>query len=87
MILLFTSPDATFQARIPIFSSNSTASKEKGELKKIRCDFCREFIPPRKIEVFAYGVIDSLHYICNACNNTLNESQKRTVIEDILSKH
>jgi len=55
--------------------------------KKIRCDFCRGFVSPEKIKVFAYGMEDSLHYICDACHHTLNESQKKTIIEHWLTRH
>ncbi len=61
--------------------------EDKKQNKKLRCDFCREFVPPKEIEIFAYGLIDSLHYICNACNHTLTESQKRTIIEYQLTRH
>jgi tetratricopeptide (TPR) repeat protein len=55
--------------------------------KKIRCDFCGRFVSDKEIRVFAYGIVDSLHYICEACHHTLNESQKRTVIESALTRH
>jgi L-ascorbate metabolism protein UlaG (beta-lactamase superfamily) len=55
--------------------------------KKIRCDFCVRFVTPDKIRIFSYGIVDSLHYICNACHLTLNESQKRTVVESALTRH
>jgi hypothetical protein len=55
--------------------------------KKIRCDFCGRFVTPDKIRIFSYGIVDSLHYICNACHLTLNDSQKRTVVESTLTRH
>lgn len=55
--------------------------------KKIRCDFCGIFVSPEEIKVFAYGIVDSLHYICDACHRTLNESQKKTIVEYALTRH
>lgn len=55
--------------------------------RKIRCDFCGDFVFPKDINIFSYGIIDSLHYVCEACDNTLTESQKRTIIDYKLTKH
>ncbi len=54
--------------------------------KMIKCDFCSSFISPESITTFSYGLVDSLHYICQACNCTLTESQKRTIVEYKLTK-
>jgi len=55
--------------------------------KKIRCDFCEGFVSPKAIKIFPYGLIDSLHYICDPCSKTLNESQKRVIVDYKLTRH
>lgn len=57
------------------------------KVTEIKCAFCEEFVPQDKIKVFPFGIMDSLHYICDACNCTLSESQKGTIVEYRLTQH
>ena len=60
--------------------------KEDGT-KKVRCDFCEEFVKPKEIKTFSYGREDALHYICKTCDNTLSELQKQAFIEHRVTRH
>ncbi len=54
---------------------------------RVRCNFCDEYVSPKEIETFSYGLEDALHYICKTCNNTLSETQKDDVIEHRITRH
>lgn len=60
---------------------------EKDGTKKVRCDFCEDYVEKGNIETFCYGREDAINYICHACNNTLSDLQKQTFVEHRLTKH
>jgi len=60
---------------------------EKDGTKKVRCNFCEEFVEQKEIGTFVYGREDAIHYICQTCNNTLSELQKQTLIEYKETRH
>lgn len=60
---------------------------DKDGTKKVRCNFCEEFVEQEEIETFSYGREDAIHYICQTCNNTLSEIQKQAFIEHRVTKH
>jgi hypothetical protein len=60
---------------------------EKDGTKKVRCDFCEEFVKPDKIKTFSYGREDAIQYICQTCDNTLSELQKHAIIKHRLTRH
>jgi hypothetical protein len=56
--------------------------KENGVVtKKIRCNFCEEFVEKEDIRTFPYERGDSIQYICASCCQTLSELQKQSIIE------
>ncbi len=60
---------------------------DKQRTIRVRCNFCEEFVEPKEIETFSYGLEDALHYICQTCQNTLSELQKEVVIEHRITRH
>ncbi len=60
---------------------------DKDGRKKIRCNFCEEFVEQNEIETFIYGREDAIHYICKTCNSTLSELQKQDVIKHRVTRH
>lgn len=60
---------------------------EKDGAKKVRCNFCEEFVKQEEIKPFSYGREDAIHYICQTCNNTLAELQKHAIVEHRLTRH
>ena len=59
----------------------------KDRMKKVRCNFCEEFVGQEDIKTFSYGREDALQYICDSCNSTLSELQKQAIVEHRLTKH
>ena len=59
----------------------------KDGTKKVRCNFCEEFIEQEDVITFSYGREDALQYICHSCNNTLSELQKQAIVEHRLTRH
>jgi len=59
----------------------------KDGTKKVRCNFCEEFVGQKEIMTFLYGREDAIHYICKTCDNTLSELQKQAFIEHRLTRH
>ena len=55
--------------------------------KKVRCDFCDEFVKPDEIKTFSFGREDAIQYICQTCNNTLSELQKHAIIKHRVTRH
>jgi hypothetical protein len=55
--------------------------------KKIRCNFCDEFVDPFGIKTFCYGREDAIHYICQSCDNTLSDLQKQAFVEHRTTRH
>lgn len=60
---------------------------DKNGTKKVRCNFCEEFVEQKEIRTFSYGREDAIHYICETCHNTLSELQKQAVVEHRLTRH
>jgi hypothetical protein len=60
---------------------------EKGGTKKVRCNFCEEFVGQKEIRTCSYGREDAIHYICQTCNNTLSKLQKQAIIEHRVTRH
>ncbi len=60
---------------------------DKKGTKKIRCNFCGEFVEEKEISTFSYGREDAIHYICKTCERTLSETQKQATIEYNLTRH
>jgi len=60
---------------------------DKDGTKKVRCNFCEEFVEQEEIETFSSGREDAIHYICKTCNNTLSELQKQAFIEHRVTRH
>ena len=49
--------------------------------KKIRCNFCEEFVEKEDIGTFPYERGDSIQYICESCRQTLSNLQKQSIID------
>lgn len=60
---------------------------DKKGTRKIRCNFCGEFVEEKEISTFSYGREDAIHYICKTCERTLSETQKQATIEHNLTRH
>jgi len=56
-------------------------------IKKVRCNFCEEFVLQENIATVSYGREDALQYICQGCESTLSPLQKQADIEHRLTKH
>ena len=59
----------------------------KDGTKKVRCNFCDEFVGQKDIRTFSYGKEDAIHYICQTCHNTLSELQKQAFVEYRVTRH
>lgn len=60
---------------------------DKRGTKKVRCNFCDEFVDQKEITTFSYGKEDAIQYICLTCDKTLTELQKQAIIEHRLTRH
>lgn len=60
---------------------------DKDGIKKVRCNFCEEFVGQKEITTFLYGREDAIHYICRTCNKTLSELQKQAFVEHRVTRH
>jgi tetratricopeptide (TPR) repeat protein len=60
---------------------------EENKTKKVRCNFCEEFVKQEEIETFSFGREDAIQYICKTCNKTLSELQKQAIIEHRVTRH